>query len=131
MGLGLKAAAAATVLFLSGTAADAAWAQTKAEPGSRSAISQTDGRWGLSDSKRPLQLNEKGRWGVTVDVDPPVGREAKLKDVEAGAFFRIAPSLKVGGAVDLGDKAVDRARGRAAPDERTTPRVKLETKFRF
>ena len=130
MGLGLKAAAA-TVLFLSGTAADAAWAQSKTEPGSKSALAQADGRWGLPDSKKSLQFNEKGRWGVTVDVDPPLGRDAKLKDVEAGAFFRIAPSLKVGGAVGLGDKAVDRARGRALPDDRAAPRVKLETKYRF
>ena len=128
MRIGLKAAAAATVLFLTGTAADAAWAQTKTDPGSKSSLAPADGRWGLPGSKKSLQWNDKGRWDLNVDVDPPLGRDAKLKDVEAGAFFRIAPSLKVGGAVSLGDKA---ARERGLPEDRSAPRVKLQTKYRF
>ena len=128
MALGLKAAAAATALFLAGTAADAAYAQAKTDPGSKSSLSAADGRWGLGGSKKS-QWKEKGRWDLNVDVDQPINREAALKDVEAGAFFRIAPSLKVGGAVRLGEKAL---KERGLPDEdRSAPRVKLETKFRF
>ena len=128
MGLGLKAAAAAIALFLGGTAADAAYAQSKTDPGSKSSLSPTDGRWGLPGSKNSLQLKDKGRWDLNVDVDPPLGRDANLKDVEAGAFFRIAPGLKVGGAVRLGDKA---ARERGVPQDREAPGVKLVTKYRF
>jgi hypothetical protein len=128
MGMGLKATAAATVLLLTGAAADAAHAQSRADPGSKSSLAPTDGRWGLPGSKKSLQFNEKGRWGVNLDVDPPLGRDAKLKDVEAGAFFRIAPSLKVGGAVRFGDKNVER---RSTPEDRAAPGVRLETKFRF
>ena len=127
MGSGLKTAAAATVLFLAGTAADAAWAQSKTDPGSKSSLSASDSRWGLAGAKKSLQWNDKGRWDVNVDVDSPVNREAKLKDVEAGAFFRIAPSLKVGGAVRLGEKSPKES---GLPQDRA-PRVKLETKFRF
>ena len=128
MGSGLKAAVAATALFLGGTAADAAWAQSKSDPGSKSSLASSEGRWGLPAAKRSLQLKDKGRWDVNVDVDPPLGKDPNLKDVEAGAFFRIAPGLKVGGAVRLGDKA---ARERGVPADREAPRVKLETKFRF
>ena len=127
MGTGLKAAVAASVLFLAGTAADAAWAQSKTDPGSKSSLSPADSRWGLSGSKKSLQWNDKGRWDVNVDVDAPVNREPDLKDVEAGAFFRIAPSLKVGGAVRLGEKT---PKERGGSDD-LAPRVKLETKFRF
>ena len=127
MGTGLKAAAAATVLFLAGTAADTALAQSKSEPGSKSSLAASDSRWGLGGSKKSLQWNDKGRWDVNVDVDAPVNREANLKDVEAGAFFRIAPSLKVGGAVRLSEKPL---KERGVPEDRA-PRVKLETKFRF
>ena len=128
MGIGLKAAVAATALFLAGTAADAASAQTRTDPGSKSSLAASDGRWGLPGAKKTLQLKDKGRWDVNVDVDPPLGRDPKLEDVEAGAFFRIAPSLKVGGAVSLSDKA---ARERGLPEDRSGPRVKLQTKFRF
>ena len=128
MALGLKMAAAATALFLAGTAADVACAQSRVDPGSKSSLSPSEGRWGLPGAKRSLQWTDKGRWDVNVDVDPPLGKDPKLNDVEAGAFFRIAPSLKVGGAVRLGDKA---AAERAVPDDRNAPRVKLETKFRF
>ena len=124
---GLKAAIGATVLLLAGAAAESSWAQTKLDAGSKSSL-PSDGRWGLSGPKKSLHLGGKGRWDVNVDVDDPVNREANLKDVEAGAFFRIAPSLKIGGAVRLGDKA---AKERALPEDRSTPRVKLETKFRF
>jgi hypothetical protein len=125
MGLGLKAAAAATVLFLTGTAADAAWAQSKTDPGSKSSLASSEGRWGLPGTKRSLQA-AKGRWDVNVAVDPGLGQDPK-QDVEAGAFFRIAPGLKVGGAVRLGDKAL---KERGIPEDRAS-RVKVETKFRF
>jgi hypothetical protein len=36
-------------------------------------------------------------------MDQPVGREMELKDVEAGAYFKLTPSIRVGGAVALGD----------------------------
>ena len=128
MALGLKAAAAASVLFLAGTAADTAFAQSRTDPGSKSSLAASEGRWGLPGSKRSLQWTDKGRWDVNVDVDTPIGKDPNLKDVEAGAFFRIAPSLKVGGAVSLGDKA---ARERGVAEDRAAPRVKLQTKFRF
>jgi hypothetical protein len=129
MGLGLKAVAAVTALFLAGTAAGAASAQARVDGPRKSGLAADDARWGIPSSKESIQWTDKGRWGVNVDVDQPVGRDVKLKDVEAGAFFRIAPSLKVGGAVRLGDKLANPER--VMPEDRAAPRVRLETKFRF
>lgn len=74
-----------------------------------------------------LQFNEKGRWGLNLNVDEPARRDRRLDDVEAGAFFRLTPSVRVGGSVRLDDKAKPE---RLAPDERR-PRVRVEGKFRF
>lgn len=71
----------------------------------------------------------KGRWGVTLNLDQPVGRDAQWNDVQAGAYFRVTPSLRIGGAVALGDKVTSNY-NQAQPPE-SAPRVKLETAFKF
>ena len=83
-----------------------------------------------TSARKSLQWGADGRWTLKLDMDQPVGRDMGLKDVSAGAFFHITPSLRVGGSVDLGDKF-------AQPDKIVTqdtinaPRVHLETKFKF
>ena len=120
MGSGLKLAVAAAALFLAGTAASGAMAQVRGVD---------EGRWGLQTPKKTLQWNDKGRWGVNLEVDQPVDRDVKPKDIEAGAFFRIAPSVRVGGAVRLGDKMAYPEK--ITPQDREASRVRIETKFRF
>jgi hypothetical protein len=128
MRLGVKAALAATTVLLMGTAAEAAFAQTARTRPTLAAADET-GRWSAQAPNKSLQWGGKGRWGVNLNVEEPVGREVKAKDMEAGAFFRIAPSLKVGGSVRLDDKDVRQER-RLRPGDRDT-RVRLETKFQF
>ena len=126
MGSRLKAALIATTVLLAGTAAGSAFAQSaRTAP----ALAQQDGRLDLTSPKKSFQWSDKGRWGVNLNVEEPTDREVKAKDMEAGAFFRIAPSLKVGGSVRLDDKDVRQER-RVRPGERDT-RVRLETKFQF
>ncbi len=125
MGWVLKTALAATTVLLVGATAEAASAQT-AKPRS-GLVASDDSRWGLQTPKKSLQFGA-GRWGVNVNVEEPVGREVKAKDVEAGAFFRIAPSVKVGGSLRLDDKFNKPERVR--PEDRDA-RVRLETKFQF
>lgn len=72
---------------------------------------------------------QKGRWGLTLDLAQPDRRESNLNDVQAGAYFRITPSLRVGGAVALGDRELDPAPKKLAPEGQ--PRVRLETAFKF
>jgi hypothetical protein len=72
----------------------------------------------------------RGRWGVTLNMQQPDTRQSTLNDVQAGAYFRITPSLRVGGAVALGDQELQPGRQKFTPDE-GQPRVRLETKFKF
>ena len=125
MGPRVKAALMAATVLLAGAAAESAFAQSRSGP----ALAQQDGRLDLTTPKKSFQWSDKGRWGVNLNVEEPTDREVKAKDLEAGAFFRIAPSLKVGGSVRLDDKDVRQER-RLRPGERDA-RVRLETKFQF
>lgn len=128
MAFGVKSMVAAGALVAALASADAASAQaarTKAEP--RASLNEAI-RNGAPASTTSLKFNDKGRWSVNVDVDEPVvQRERKLRDVEAGAYFRVTPSVRVGGSVRLDDKLKPE---RVTPDDRGA-RVRLETKFQF
>ncbi len=72
----------------------------------------------------------KGRWGVTLNLEQSPDPDTRWKDVQAGAYYRITPSLQIGGAVSMGDQANLPAYRRIAPAD-TAPRVRLETAFKF
>lgn len=115
------------VVLLGGaaTAAQAAEAKNvdfsvKAEPAASPVVS---GKTVNLDARR-------GRWGVTLNMQQPDTRQSTLNDVAAGAYFRITPSLRVGGAVALGDQQLQPGARTPTPDE-GQPRVRLETKFKF
>jgi hypothetical protein len=78
-----------------------------------------------------ILLNQKGRWSVRLDMNQPVGRDVQLNDVQAGAFFRLTPTLRVGGAVALGDGALPTDRTNLPQVQAQAPRLKLETNFKF
>jgi hypothetical protein len=81
--------------------------------------------------KKTLQWDaQKGKWGLKLDLDQPVGRDFQLKDVQAGAYFRVTPSIRVGGAVALGEND-PRVAARKNDNREPAPRVKLETAFKF
>jgi hypothetical protein len=71
----------------------------------------------------------KGRWGLTLDLQQQNVREQTLGDVQAGAYYRITPSLRVGGSVALGEQSL--APGVEPPRAAEQPKVRLETKFKF
>ncbi|CAN5378225.1 hypothetical protein BH09PSE2_BH09PSE2_26110 [soil metagenome] len=79
--------------------------------------------------KKSLQLDSNGRWGLRLDMEKPAGRNMDWKDVEAGAYFKVTPRLRVGGAIGLGDRFSDATR--ITPAEAAAPRVHLETAFKF
>lgn len=70
----------------------------------------------------------KGRWGVSFNLDQQTERDQQWNNVQAGAYFRVTPSLRVGGAVALGEK--DQPAYKKEPVD-TAPRVRLETAFKF
>lgn len=71
----------------------------------------------------------KGRWGLTLNVEQPDARDVQLNDVQAGAYFSLNRSLRVGGAVALGER--EALRSTKPENHAGSPRVKLETAFKF
>jgi hypothetical protein len=80
-----------------------------------------------AEPHKSLQLDANGRWTLRLDMDPQVGDQVGgLKDMSAGAFFHISPSMRIGGSV--GRQADPQ---RILPTDLSGPRVHLETKFKF
>jgi hypothetical protein len=72
----------------------------------------------------------KGRWGLTLNMDQSDVRPTKGNDVQAGAYYHITPSLRVGGAVAFGDEQVKPGPNKIG-SEAAQPRVRLESSFKF
>ena len=97
----------------------------------RDAFSSDPNQWSPQVGRRSLQWDSKtAHWGVKLDLDSPVGRPLSYTDadIRAGAYYKITPSFRVGGAVSLG--AVNEDPHAILPPEKA-PRVRLETAFKF
>lgn len=87
-------------------------------------------QWGPQPAHKLFQWDQKGHWGLKLDLSEPIGRDMQLRDVEAGAYFHVTPKLRIGGSVSLGDSSlIDRTM--LIPQQSQAPRVKLETSFKF
>jgi len=87
-------------------------------------------RLGPERAERSLQFDSRaGKWGLKVGLGAPLGRDADAKDLEAGAYFRVTPSLRVGGALGVASERDNPVRRPGQKDE--APRVRLETSFKF
>jgi hypothetical protein len=82
-------------------------------------------------AQKSLFWDQKGHWGLKLDLSQPVGRDMQLRDVQAGAYFHITPSIRVGGAVALGDSTAFDRTTILPQQNQQGPRVKLETSFKF
>lgn len=88
-----------------------------------------DAQFGPQTGRRTLVWDaKKGRWGLMLDISPRMGADAQARDVEAGAFFRVTPQLRVGGAVGVGSQATPERKPGGSEE---APRVRLETAFKF
>jgi hypothetical protein len=72
----------------------------------------------------------RGKFGVTLDMQQPETRPGAWNDIQAGAFYRITPSIRVGGAVALGAQQLQQIPVKPVP-ETGQPRVRFETQFKF
>ncbi len=127
LGLRIRLLIAATALF--GAACGAAQAADKPQPFDftvRSEVSPVPTS-GLKSLKWDAR---KGRWGVTLNMDQSDARPSTLNDVQAGAYYHITPSLRVGGAVALGDEQLTPGPKKIGSEE-SQPRVRLESTFKF
>lgn len=121
----ISAIASALVLMGAGSAAHAEIVR----PHDQIEFVGTQQPWNAPAPRKSLQWDAKGRWGLRLDMDQPNNREMNLNDVQAGAFFRITPSLRVGGSVGLRDRFAAQPQQMQPQDAR--PRVHLETAFQF
>ena len=71
----------------------------------------------------------KGRFGFTLNIQQPQERPAVANDVQAGAYFRITPTLRVGGSVALGEQELKLLPNAARPA--ASPKLTLQTAFKF
>ncbi len=71
----------------------------------------------------------KGRLGFTLNIQQPLERPTVANDVQAGAYFRITPSLRVGGAVALGEQDLNLRTTPGRPA--AAPKITLQTAFKF
>lgn len=116
--------------------ADVASAQNAGAPARARApaVSLTDAQAARAAAAQPgssrLRFTERGRWGLDLNLSQPVGRESNLGDVEAGAYYRVNPRLRVGAAAGLAEPESDPARA-PQTDRRAAPRFRLESIFRF
>lgn len=113
---------AAAILAASGVAHAESATVTLANGASASSAPQ-------APSRHSYQWGQKGRWSLTLDLNQASGRDVQLHDLQAGAYYRLTPSLRVGGAVSLSDGA-NQPSGAPLPQTQA-PRVKLETSFKF
>jgi hypothetical protein len=87
-------------------------------------------QWAPPDVHSSYEWNaSKSSWGLKLDLNQPGARDMDLRDVQAGAYFKLTPTLRVGGAVTLGDPNASVPRD--APPQPPPPRVRLETALKF
>jgi hypothetical protein len=111
------------------SAAASAHAADKGRPVDFTVRSETS-QVGASALKSLKWDARKGRWGVTLNLDQSDARPTSNNDVQAGAYYRITPSIRVGGAVAFGDEGVKPGPKKIGAEE-GRPRVRLESSFKF
>lgn len=87
-------------------------------------------QWGIQTTHKTVEWDAaKSRWGLKFDVEQQAGAFTDWKNVQAGAYFKVTPSLRVGAGVSLGDPQNNT--GALITQTPAPPRVHLETAFKF
>jgi hypothetical protein len=86
------------------------------------------------NQSKVFQFDLKGKWGVKLDVNQPEARPSGFNDIDAGAFYKLTPSVRVGGTLGFGEKTEafkpDPNPAKSLANS-SHPRVRLETTFKF
>lgn len=129
-------AAAISIGILAGMTATAACAAPAGRSAptatftTRDAFAPDLNQWGPQQNHKQLQWdNRKGRWGLKLDLDQSTIRDMGWNDVQAGAYYKVTPSLRVGGAFSMTTPQQNFTPNAAAQDK--APGVKLESTFKF
>jgi hypothetical protein len=126
----MSAAAIAAMVLMGASLAHADSAHPTLSVTNTPATPNDFAQFGLAPVHKTLMWDDKGHWSLKLDMNTPAGRDMQLRDVQAGAYYHLTPSLHVGGAVSLGDEQFAPAEQRNLPQGQS-PRVKLETRFKF
>jgi hypothetical protein len=79
---------------------------------------------------RSFQFNNRtGRWGVNLEMAQPSNRDPTWRDAQIGLNYGVAPGLRTGVGLSLGDEQTPD--GRKLTTDSPAPRVRLETTFKF
>ena len=73
--------------------------------------------------------SRKGRWGLKLGVEQRTDRFGEWRDVQPGLYYKLTPRLHIGGAVSLAPEPP--INPRMVEPQGPTPRVRLETTFKF
>jgi hypothetical protein len=130
--------AAVSIAILSGMTATAACAAPAAKAPltaptatftTRDAFASDLNQWGPQQNHKALQWDSrKGHWGLKLDMDQSTFRDMGWNDVQAGAYYKVTPSLHVGGAFSMTSPQQNITP--AIPQDRASG-VKLEGAFKF
>jgi|SRR5579863_1429331 hypothetical protein len=121
-------AAAALLGAAAGARADTIRLQPASDTDNLTGVTLDQGQWGPQPVRHALQWDKKG-WTLKLEMTEPVGRDVQGRDIQAGAYYHITPSLRVGGAVSFGDAPATPDRSNLPQTQ--APRVRLETNFKF
>ena len=93
----------------------------------------TDGSLTTAKNSRKTVTIDTGRhWGLKVELAEPTRREQDWRDVEAGAYYRVSPRLRIGGSVGLTTGQPENApQSDKDTQAKASPRVRLETNLKF
>ena len=126
---GVKLTVAMAALMLSGILATAAHADPLNTDASKTLADRN--QWASTTQHKTFEWDAaKSRWGLKFDVEQQAGASSEYKNVQAGAFFKLTPSLRVGAGVSLSDTQNNPSNNPLAQTP-APPRVHLETAFKF
>ena len=128
--MGRRSTSLAIALALAATAGAAEAAPAADSFAQRDDMTPQPNQIGPPPNHRTLQWDaRKGRWGLNFDFSQSPDRSVQWGDTRIGLNYRLAPGLRTGVGVSLGDEQQPDVR-RLAPSE-PAPRVRLETTFKF
>ena len=97
----------------------------------RDSFASDSNQWSPQVNRRSLQWDsKKAKWGFKLDMDQQLGLPKTFtnREVQAGAFYKVTPSFRVGGSVRVG--AMSDGPQIPLPSD-TNPKVRLETALKF
>jgi hypothetical protein len=118
-----------TTLVLSGTASLAHAQATAAKPSLTDTTRAESYQLNQSQQSKVLELDGKSHWGLKLELQQPVTREMQIKDIEAGAYYKVTPTIRVGGTLGVTDaKPATPQTNSSGP---VIPRAKIGASLKF